>query len=210
MAALRALPAAVAVAAVLAAGLPALAGAAPRRCGMAEAPDTGPGRVAGATAFDIRASVLGFGSRRSVNVQARFADPLSGRLDVRFDRPLRAQMGIREVDFRVRIVDAATGELVGTLAASVGDGCQAFTLPFTLPGPGTYRFEMSNDDLDAGYARMRILPDGTAAMIVHALPRAEPLPAVLRAADAAAPAPVENRPEPHVVAAPVTGSAAER
>ncbi len=173
-------------------------------------------RIAGATSFRIRASVLGFGSSRRVSVEARLGRALDGRLDVRFDRPLVGRMGIRRVDFHVRILDAATGALVDTLDASVEEGATGFRLPFRLPRAGTYRFEIRNDDLEAGFARIRILPDVIATMRVEARPSAGPVPAVLRGAGAVAPAPPpgdgeETAPAPEPLAPTCcSGPAADR
>jgi len=118
------------------------------------------------TRFDIRASRLGFSARRSIDVTARL-EGLSGRIDVRLDRPIRSILGIRQVELEVQVLDGR-GIVVSRLQGIVEPGETSFSMPLVLDTPGRYTLLLDDSGLRAGKARLRVQPAGRASLDIIA------------------------------------------
>ncbi len=123
-------------------------------------------RVVARSSFVVRASRFGLGKSYRVDVAAALSG-LDGVLFVELDSPLRAALGVEALDVSVRLLDADDSE-IEMLQARVQDGMRAFAISFRLPSSGAYRFQLQDDGLDAGPARVRIEPGGCVEMAIDA------------------------------------------
>ncbi|MFQ5720670.1 MAG: hypothetical protein ACE5IK_14115, partial [Acidobacteriota bacterium] len=87
--------------------------------------------------FSVVARRLMFMARRHVAASVEVSG-LVGTARFDLDQPLRARMGIRRIDFALRVEDE-NGVLIDHLADTVSDGMQSLTLPLRFPAAGRYR-----------------------------------------------------------------------
>jgi len=124
------------------------------------------GTYQNSTTFRVTASRFIFKSHRDVSVTADIND-LEGSLGVRLNKPIKARLGVKQLHFQVRVLDA-DGIEVQRIGAEMKDGARSLVLPISFPRSGRYRLLMENRDLDASPARVTIDPSGRVTLDVIA------------------------------------------
>ena len=97
------------------------------------------------------------------------------RVDVRIDldRPVPAAPGSGNLQFRIHVLDEKMNE-VDRIEKQLPAGKRTFDFSLDLPRGGFYRLVMTDDDIEAGKARIHILPDGEASVEFVVSDRVDP------------------------------------